>query len=149
MTPLRLQPTAPRSQVQHTTTEPLRSQTKDKQIIHLVRNIYTKTSFYVFFYLFELILYVSSTSGRVFLGLTSSKQGLIYMCLAQGAGKARTRTLSISRQAFYHIATALPNCGSSTIVECLTRRSRRRWLEAHRRHCTVSLSKTRLHPVVP
>ena len=41
----------------------------------------------MFFFLFDLILYVpvnnlSVTSGRVFLGLTSTKLGLI--CLAQG-----------------------------------------------------------------
>ena len=37
------------------------------------------------------------------------------MCLAQGpqpsdAGEARTRSLLVASQAFYHRATALPNC---------------------------------------
>ena len=52
-----------------------------------------------------------SYAGRFFLGLTSTKLGL--MCLAQGpqgsdAGEARTRYPSVSSQALYHWATALP-----------------------------------------
>ena len=69
--------------------------------------------------LFDLILYVpvnnlSVTSGRVFLGWTSTKLG--WMCLAQGhnavtPGEARTRSPSVSSQALYHRATALPLLG--------------------------------------
>ena len=51
---------------------------------------------------------------RVFLGWTSTKLG--WMCLAQGpqrsdAGEARTRGPSVSSQALYHWATALPKVG--------------------------------------
>ena len=54
---------------------------------------------------------LSVKQGRVFLGWTSTKLWL--MCLAQGpqrsdAGEARTRGLSVSSQALYHWATALP-----------------------------------------
>ena len=51
--------------------------------------------------LLDWILFVpvnnfSVMSKRVFLGLTSTKQGL--MCLAQDAGEARTRNTSVSSQ---------------------------------------------------
>ena len=54
---------------------------------------------------------LSVKQGRVFLGWTSTKLG--QMCLAQGpqrsdSSEARTRILSISSQALYHWATALP-----------------------------------------
>ena len=59
-------------------------------------------------FLFDLILYVpvnnlSVTSGRVFLGWTSTKQGLMY----SDAGEARTHGPSVSSQALYHWVTAL------------------------------------------
>ena len=69
----------------------------------------------LFVCLFDLILYVHSTifqlCRRVFLGWTSTKLG--YMCLAQvpqcsDAGEARTHGPSVSSQALYHWATALP-----------------------------------------
>ena len=54
---------------------------------------------------------LSVTQGRVFLGWTSTKLGL--MCLAQGpqhsdADEARTHSFSVYSQAPYHWATALP-----------------------------------------
>ena len=54
---------------------------------------------------------LSVKQGRVFLGWTSTKLGL--MCLAQGpqrsdASEARTRGLSVSSQALFHWATVLP-----------------------------------------
>ena len=54
---------------------------------------------------------LSVNQGRVFLGWTSTKLGS--MCLAQGpqrsdTGEARTRGPSMSSQALYHWATALP-----------------------------------------
>ena len=57
---------------------------------------------------------LSVKQGRVFLGWTSTKLGK--MCLAQGlqhsdAGEARTRGPSVSSQALYHWATALPSSG--------------------------------------
>ena len=68
------------------------------------------------FWLFDLnflrpINNVSVNQGRVFLGWTSTKLGK--MCFAQGpqrsdAGEARTRGPSVSSQALYHLATALP-----------------------------------------
>ena len=73
--------------------------------------------------LFDLILYIpvnnlSVTLGRVFLGWTSTKLGL--MCLAQqrsDAGEAWTRGPSVSSQALYHWATTLPleKCDSAGI----------------------------------
>ena len=55
---------------------------------------------------------LSVKQGRVFLGWTSTKLGL--MCLAQGPqcndiGEAWTRHPLVSSQALYHWATALPN----------------------------------------
>ena len=72
---------------------------------------------FVSFFCFCLIWFFTSTkqsfsyAGRFFLGLTSTKLG--EMCLAQGpqrsdAGEARTRYPSVSSQALYHWATALP-----------------------------------------
>ena len=60
---------------------------------------------------------LSVKQGWVFLGWTSTKLG--YMCLAQGpqrsdAGEARTRSPSVSSQALYHWATALP---TATLLE--------------------------------
>ena len=57
---------------------------------------------------------LSVKQGWVFLEWTSTKLG--YMCLAQGpqrsdTGEAQTRGLSVSSQALYHWATALPALG--------------------------------------
>ena len=63
---------------------------------------------------------LSVKQGRVFLGWTSTKLGL--MCLAQGpqrsdAGEAQAYGLSFSSQAFYHWATALPvKCNVNDII---------------------------------
>ena len=66
---------------------------------------------FVWFYPLHPINTLSVKQGRVFLGWTSTKLG--WMCLAQGpqrrdAGEARTRSHSVSSQALYHWATALP-----------------------------------------
>ena len=66
------------------------------------------------FFLFDSLHPINNLSvkqGRVFLGWTSTKLG--EMCLAQepqhsDAGEARTRGPSVSSQALYHWATALP-----------------------------------------
>ena len=61
--------------------------------------------------LFDLVLYVpvnnfSVMSGRVFLGLASTKQARINVSCTRtqrsDAGEARTRNLSVSSQALYH-----------------------------------------------
>ena len=65
-------------------------------------------------FLFDSLCPITNLSikhGRFFLGLTSTKLGL--MCLAQGpqrsdAGEAWTRGPLVSSQALYHWATALP-----------------------------------------
>ena len=71
--------------------------------------------------LFDLILYItvnniSVTSGQVFLGWTSSKLGLDNVSCSKtqrsDASDARTHGPSVSSQALYHWATALP------IFEC-------------------------------
>ena len=70
--------------------------------------------FFFVFFLFDSLRPINNLSvkqGRVFLGRTSTKLGK--MCLAQGpqcsdAGEARTRGPSVSSQALYHGATALP-----------------------------------------
>ena len=66
---------------------------------------------FVWFDFLRPINNLSVKQGQVFLGWTSTKLG--YMCLAQGpqrsdAREARTRGPSVSSQALYHSATALP-----------------------------------------
>ena len=69
-------------------------------------------SIFVWFDSLHPINNLSVKQGRVFLGWTSTKIG--WMCLPKGpqcsdAGEARTRGPSVSSQALYHWATALPN----------------------------------------
>ena len=57
--------------------------------------------------LFDFILYdpvnnFSVMSRRVFLGYTSTKQGLRIKVACSRTGEARTRNPSVSSQAFYH-----------------------------------------------
>ena len=66
---------------------------------------------FVWFETLRPINNLSVKQGWVFLGWTSTKLGK--MCLAQGpqhsvAGEARTHGPSVSSQALYHWATALP-----------------------------------------
>ena len=53
---------------------------------------------------------LSGIKGRVFLGRTSTKLGLMFLLKDQhsDAGETQTRGPSVSRQALYHWATALP-----------------------------------------
>ena len=79
-------------------------------------NVFTKfgkilSICFVWFDFLRPINNLSVKQGRVFLGWTSTKQGK--MCLAQGpkrshVGEAWTRGPSVSSQALYHWATALP-----------------------------------------
>ena len=85
------------------------------------KNFTTKTRFCLFVWFDSLrpINNLSIKQGRVFLGWTSTKLG--WMCLAQGpqrtdAGEARNRGFSVSSQALYQWATALPRHDLPTSV---------------------------------
>ena len=69
-----------------------------------------QVSLFVWFDSLRPINDLSVIKGRVFLGWTSTKLGFMFLLkdTHSDAGEARTRGPSVSSQALYHWATALP-----------------------------------------